>query len=369
MVCFLGFAVAFGCFAPQLLSQGLSGAEQESLCRWLVRVSKDVDDIKLAADRELDSEEGSLENEILIHDRSGMNEWILKPHFRQRMVAFAEVLKPLLARFSLMSEGFTCDGKTVAYVKLCSELKKLDNGIEIDLGNPSRKQLVNALEKLRDKKLAKIRAYLDAIFGNLFKLFPDTKDIVSEEGGTSGSNQRPGDEENTDLYIWLIRTKKDLSALAAEITKYRDSGDSSSEQTVLEHNTMGLNEWFLKPHIRVELNALAVALKPHLERLDSASGGLTVGEKTVPYKELLKKLDDLSDSIEIDLGKADRAQMLKALDKLSGKKLPDTLELVEAIIHRVRANLKNADDIDQREGLTKEEDQISEPDFAGFELR
>jgi hypothetical protein len=132
---------------------------------------------------------------------------------------------------------------------------------------------------------------------------------------------------------------------------------------------MGLNEWFLKPHIRVELNALAVALKPHLERLDSASGGLTVGEKTVPYKELLKKLDDLSDSIEIDLGKADRAQMLKALDKLSGKKLPDTLELVEAIIHRVRANLKNADDIDQREGLTKEEDQISEPDFAGFELR
>ena len=334
----------------------LSSSERTETYRWLLRLRKDVGLVMFAAQRGMNDQGPSLDNELLYHDKWMANEWCLKKPLQDLFEGDQKALEPMLARLDQTTSGFTHKGKVIRFSDILSYVDKLQNAQKTDFGNPDQSALKKAYKQLFEKQAGELVDILGAAFSALNGFVDNPREIEQEEGGLIGKTAETKTAKFTVVYTSLFRLKKDLARLKSDLGK--ESKGISLASPVIEHRTFGRNSWYLRQQHVDGLKGLRHTLGKRLGELDSQSTGVVIDGKTQRYSDLLKKIDKLDNLLEIDMGNPDRSEMKKAVTELT-ERLDETLTLTDKLIAGLAPLTDDSDQIQRAEGGAEETEDLT----------
>ena len=132
-----------------LSPKSIQSPEERSAHTWMARALCDVQAIEAQADVDSKYEYRLAENEVIIHDKSGYNEWFLKP-FGQRAV------NALVCALQEHFENFDRQSGETYYQSAIDKMKKLNKSLKWDAGRANQQNQDKAFGNLIER--AKVAA-------------------------------------------------------------------------------------------------------------------------------------------------------------------------------------------------------------------
>jgi len=148
---------------------------------WLVRAEKDLR--RLEAFVKTSNADAALAGtDVLIHEKSGLNEWCLHPQLRCGMKALREALEGCLKRLDMGNAGFRLNGQLVRASSLTQLLSGFEKGIEDDWGDADAHEYEKAKTSLAEKTIPEALALVEALKGWVRMSCPDADLVDRTEG-------------------------------------------------------------------------------------------------------------------------------------------------------------------------------------------